>query len=62
MSIVNTYTINFVAFHVDMAKNYPKRQYLAGMLLPDDPDGGRLVNVGPDYVGYCYLSTLSAIL
>jgi len=44
-----------------MAKNYPKRQYLAGMLLPDDPDGGRLVNVGPDYVGYCYLSTLSAI-
>ncbi|XP_063439452.1 protein fantom-like isoform X7 [Mytilus trossulus] len=29
-------------FHVDMAKNYPKRQYLAGMLLPDDPDGGRI--------------------
>ncbi|XP_071142880.1 X-linked retinitis pigmentosa GTPase regulator-interacting protein 1-like [Mytilus edulis] len=29
-------------FHVDMAKNYPKRKYLAGMLLPDDPDGGRI--------------------
>ncbi|XP_063406020.1 uncharacterized protein LOC134689979 [Mytilus trossulus] len=30
-------------FNVDMAKHYPKRQYLAGMLLPDDPDGGRFV-------------------
>ncbi|VDI09253.1 protein fantom [Mytilus galloprovincialis] len=29
-------------YHVDMATNYPKRQYLAGMLLPDDPDGGRI--------------------
>ncbi|CAG2186541.1 RPGRIP1L [Mytilus edulis] len=29
-------------FHVDMATNYPKRQYLAGMLLPDDPNGGRI--------------------
>ena len=36
-------TFNFSkTFHVDMAKNYPKRQYLAGMLLPDDPDGGRI--------------------
>ena len=44
-----------------MEKNYPKRQYLAGMLLPDDPDGGRLVKVGPENVGYCYLSLFSAI-
>ncbi|CAG2197423.1 RPGRIP1L [Mytilus edulis] len=29
-------------FHVDMATNYPKRKYLAGMLLPDDPDGGSM--------------------
>ena len=30
-------------FHVDIEKNYEKRQYLASMLLPNSPDNGRLV-------------------
>ncbi|XP_062566792.1 protein fantom-like [Saccostrea cucullata] len=29
-------------FQVDMQKNYERRQYLAGMLLPDDPEQGRI--------------------
>lgn len=29
------------AFQVDMQKNYERRQYLAAMLLPDDPEQGR---------------------
>ncbi|XP_074644933.1 protein fantom-like isoform X2 [Tubulanus polymorphus] len=29
-------------FHVDPEENYEKRQYLASMLLPDDPDDGRM--------------------
>jgi len=29
-------------FHVDLEKNYEKRQYLASMLLPNSPDSGRI--------------------
>ncbi|XP_064640394.1 protein fantom-like isoform X3 [Lineus longissimus] len=29
-------------FHVDMERNYEKRQHLASMLLPDHPDDGRI--------------------
>ncbi|XP_060568170.1 X-linked retinitis pigmentosa GTPase regulator-interacting protein 1-like [Ruditapes philippinarum] len=29
-------------FHVDFEKNYQRRQYLASMLLPSDPDDGRI--------------------
>lgn len=32
-----------VGFHVDYQNNYDKRQFLASMLLPNDPDEGRLV-------------------
>lgn len=39
---ISSHNFTISAFHVDMAKNYSKRQYLAGMLLPDDPDGGRI--------------------
>ncbi|XP_067651381.1 protein fantom-like isoform X3 [Haliotis asinina] len=36
-------TYNFTkTIQVDMEKNYERRQYLASMLLPDDPDGGRI--------------------
>ena len=32
---------SFPAFHVDLKNNYTRRQYLASMLLPSDPDDGR---------------------
>lgn len=36
-------TYNFTkTFQVDMQKNYERRQYLAAMLLPDDPEQGRI--------------------
>ncbi|XP_046328973.2 protein fantom-like isoform X2 [Haliotis rufescens] len=36
-------TYNFTkTIQVDMEKNYERRQYLASMLLPDDPDGGKI--------------------
>ncbi|XP_048736763.2 protein fantom-like isoform X2 [Ostrea edulis] len=39
----NPITYNFTkTFQVDMQKNYERRQYLAGMLLPDDPEQGRI--------------------
>ena len=46
---INTYfCCRFVfackAIAVDMEKNYDRRQRLAAMLLPDDPDRGRSVN------------------
>lgn len=34
-------TFGITAFQVDMQKNYERRQYLAAMLLPDDPEQGR---------------------
>eukprot|EP00105_Crassostrea_gigas_P000777 XP_011412707.1 PREDICTED: X-linked retinitis pigmentosa GTPase regulator-interacting protein 1 [Crassostrea gigas] len=35
-------TYNFTkTFQVDMQENYERRQYLAAMLLPDDPEQGR---------------------
>ncbi|XP_052715363.1 X-linked retinitis pigmentosa GTPase regulator-interacting protein 1-like [Crassostrea angulata] len=36
-------TYNFTkTFQVDMQENYERRQYLAAMLLPDDPEQGRI--------------------
>ncbi|KAK2146667.1 hypothetical protein LSH36_590g01020 [Paralvinella palmiformis] len=36
-------SFNFTkVFHVDYEKNYERRQYLASMLLPDDPEQGRI--------------------
>ena len=36
-------SFNFTkVFHVDYENNYEKRQYLGGMLLPYDPDNGRI--------------------
>lgn len=36
-------TFNFSkTFKVDLKHNYERRQYLASMLLPDDPDNGRI--------------------
>ncbi|XP_048761199.1 X-linked retinitis pigmentosa GTPase regulator-interacting protein 1-like [Ostrea edulis] len=39
----NPVTYNYTkTFQVDMQENYERRQYLASMLLPDDPEQGRI--------------------
>lgn len=42
LNICDTFFV-VVGFHVDYQNNYDKRQFLASMLLPNDPDEGRLV-------------------
>ena len=43
-----------VAFAVDYENNYERRQYLASMLLPNDPDEGRLVLLEQTYFNCCF--------
>ena len=44
------------AIQVDMRKNYERRQHLASMLLPDDPEKGRSVLMVDFVVAVCFFS------